>query len=449
MRKTGRCFGLLVCAALLLAACGGDSNLPTATGKSAFRIINSIPTSPSIALLIEERAIGSAEYKGISAPAEYDDLSYTFNFEAFLAGNTTRTRLGSMLIDVERDMEYTFLLSGQLATPNITLWQSEKREWQASDTGFRVRFAHTAESLGPIDVYFLAPGVVPAAGQEAGSLAFTEILPAIDYAAGDYVLTVTSAGNPGDILFTSTTLTPLAQAGLVISVFDADANDVWPLAVRQFPDSGGAGILIDVNSTPTVRLFHASSNMETADVYTDEALTSLLVANHAYRDVTPDLPLAADTYKFGYTAAGNVGSILFQGDVTLSANNHYDYYIVGEAGTLGRVLQVADRRPVETLAKFSFMHTATSHPLIDLYLVTAGTDIADVFPRLINLTVGIAPVTTSLQSGDFEMYVTTAGEKTVLAGPIAFSPQVGDILDYISYDNVDPAIIDVVQVPLP
>ena len=42
-----------------------------------------------------------------------------------------------------------------------------------------------------------------------------------------------------------------------------------------------------------------------------------------------------------------------------------------------------------------------------------------------------------------------SGEKTVLAGPIAFTAALGDIIDYISYDNVDPAIADLVAIPLP
>jgi hypothetical protein len=47
------------------------------------------------------------------------------------------------------------------------------------------------------------------------------------------------------------------------------------------------------------------------------------------------------------------------------------------------------------------------------------------------------------------LYLTPNGEKTVLAGPVAFSPVLGDIVYYIDYDNVDPAIADIVEIPLP
>lgn len=441
--------GQLAAIVLFITACTGESNLPTASGDAAFRMINAIPTSPSLAFLIEERAIGSAEYKAASAPATYDNLKYTFNFEAFLAGEITRSRLASMDIDVERDLEYTFLVSGPLATPTITLWESARREWAGTETDFQARFAHTAESLGPVDVYFLAPGVAPAPGLEAGTLSFTQVLPPLDYAAGDYAVIFTTAGDANDILFTSNTLTPAAQSGFVISLFDADANDVGPFAVRQFGDVGGSANLVDAGSSPTIRLFHATPNLETADVYTDELLAEQLSSGHAFRDVTGDLPLAAGAYTLTYTAAGNVGSILLEDDVSILQGNHYDFYVVGEIGALNGIQQIPDRRSVETLVKFSFLHTATNHDSVDLYIVTAGSDIAESQPRIANLTIGSSPANLSLQAGDFELYLTTNQEKTVLAGPIAFSPQLGDVANFISYDNVDPAIADIVLIPQP
>ena len=441
--------GHLAVIALLVTACTGETSLPVASGDADVRMINAIPTSPSLSFLIEERPIGTADYKGVSSPVTYDNLKYTFNIEAFLAGDATRSRLASMELDVINDFDYTFLVSGPLATPTLTLWETARREWAGTETVFQARFAHTAESLGPIDVYFQAPGIAPAAGLEAGTLAFTEVLPAFDYPAGDYVLIFTTAGDPNDILFTSNTVTPALQTGFLVSIFDADANDLGSVAVRLFGDSGGSTNLPDVNSTPTIRLFHATPNLETADIYTDELVTEQLLSDHAFRDVTGDLPLAAGSYTFTYTSAGNVGSILFEGDVAIQQGNHYDYYVVGEAGALLGIQEIPDRRSVETLVKFSFLHTATNHDSVDLYIVTAGTDIASVLPRIANLTIGSSSAGLSLQAGDFELYLTPRAEKTVLAGPIAFSPQVGDIANFISYDNVDPAIADVVMIPPP
>ena len=441
--------GQLAGVVLLVTACAGESNFPTATGSATFRFVNAIPTSPSIALLIEQQAIGTADYKGISAPAEFDDLDYTFNFETLLAGELTRTRVASKFVDTQIDLAYTFLVSGDLATPTITLWEAPRREWVGTETVFEMRFAHAAETLGTVDVYFQAPGVVPVLGNQIASVQFTNVSATVELPSGNYVLIITAPNDPSVVLFTSASFAPVAAAGYTIALFDVDANDVDPISVRQFADNGGTLRIVHVNSTPEVRFVHASSNLGTSDVYTDDMLMDPILTNHMYRDVTAELPLAAKAYSLAYTAAGNVGSILLEDDILIAAGIRYEYYAIGEIGALGGFLWQPDRRSVETLVKFSFLHTATNHNSVDLYIVPDGGDIATSFPRFSNLTIGSAPVSVDLRAENLELYLTTNAVKTVIAGPIAISPALGDVVSYTSYDNVDPAIADVVEIPLP
>ena len=114
---------LTAAAALLLAACTGESQLPEATGKGIVRAINAISTSPDIVFRIEERTIASLSYKVASSGARYDDLEYTFNFDADLGGEAGLTRIASFPLDVIKDTSYTFVVSGSLAAPDITLWE--------------------------------------------------------------------------------------------------------------------------------------------------------------------------------------------------------------------------------------------------------------------------------------------------------------------------------------
>ena len=447
MRKTLFVLGCIVIAGF--AGCAGESNRPKATGTANFRAVNAIPTSPSFSVLIEERAIGTAEYKNGTSMNSFDDLDYVFNFEVLLAGELTRTRVASTPISTERDKTYTILLSGNIAAPDVTVWEYDRREWQGTETVFEGRFAHTAESLGPIDVYFQPTGTPPALGMEAGTLAFTEILPTVDYPEGEYEVILTTAGDPADVLFTSAPLSPTVQAGFTLAVFDADANDLDPIAVRIFNDSGGISSITDVSSTPTIRFYHASANLETSDVYTDDMLMNQFLANHAYRDVTGDLPIDSDTYPLTYTAVGNTGAILHENTVNIFVGSRNHFYVIGEMDALVSFQRILDRRSVETLVKFNFLHAAANHDLVDLYIVEAGELIDDLLPRIFNVQIGSQPITVNLQEGDFELYLTTAGEKTVLAGPIPFSPVLGDVVEYIAYDNVDPAIADLVAIPLP
>lgn len=447
MRKT---LIVLSCfAALLTTACTGDSSRPVATGEGNIRAINAIPTSPPVLFMIEERSVSTVDYAVSSSQLQFDDLDYVFNFEINLPDQALRERIASVPQKIEKDREYTFVITGDLLTPTIIVWDDVIREWGETETVFQMRFAHTAESLGPVDVYFAAPGTPPVAGQEAGTLSFGELLPAIDYTVGDYEYVVTTAGNPGDILFTSATLSPPATTGLTITIFDSTANNPGPLAVRVLTDSGVMSSLSDINVSPTARFIHASASLGTADIYVDDMLTDQILANHAFRDVSADLDIEAGAIPLTYTAAGNTGAILLEGTASIFADTRSQIYVVGEAGTESIFQQIADRRSVETQVKFTLTHAAFNHPNVDFYIVEAGTDIEDEIPRFFNLQPGQLPAITNVDDGDLEMYITVFGEKTIIEGPIAITTAYGDVLEYITYDNVDPATLDFVLIPLP
>jgi len=156
---------LAVCvAAVILGACAGESNLPKATGEGAIRALNAIPASPEMVFLIEERVIGSVTTKSVTATSDYDDLQYTFNFQTLLAGNALRTRVASQPLKVEADKDYTFVVSGALAAPDITIWEADQREWTGTETAFEARMAHAAETLGSVDIYFADAVIPPALG---------------------------------------------------------------------------------------------------------------------------------------------------------------------------------------------------------------------------------------------------------------------------------------------
>ncbi len=68
---------------------------------------------------------------------------------------------------------------------------------------------------------------------------------------------------------------------------------------------------------------------------------------------------------------------------------------------------------------------------------------------MVGLPVSGTPLRITIGAGSFDIYLTTAGEKTVLAGPLRIDPVIGDIIDLIALDNVDPAIADLAIIPLP
>lgn len=446
---------LAICvAAVCFGACSNESKLPVATGDANIRAINAIPTAPAFSLLIEERLIGSAEYRAATPNASYDDLEYTFNFEVLLAGGSARTRVASQFLDVEADKDYTFVISGTIAAPVVTLWEDDSREWAGDETMFEARFANTAATLGDVDVYFaeaMDPPTAPVAGAATGTLASGEIMPTAEFAAGAYILTVTPAGDETTILFQSEPFAPTAQSSIILSVFDSSPNDLAPAFVSLISVGlGSSGALLDSRFDPTIRFFHASINSGDVDIYIDDPLGTAIVSDHMFLNVTGDIEIPAGDLPLTFTTAGSVGSILIDDDRTVIAGTRSNYYLVqNAAGDAAIVAANLDRRSVETFAQLSFINTASNHFSVDVYIVEADELIDEAVPAIPGLTVGSSPADSPFPAGSYDIYVTPLGEKDVIVGPVRLDAATGDIIDTVIYDNVDPAIADLVFIPQP
>ncbi len=446
-----RIFLLLAClTAFALGACTVDSSLPTATGKGSIRAINAIRTSPDIGFLIEERLLGSASYKNSTSAARFDDLDYTFNFEVLLPGNVTTTRVASQFLHVVANKDYVFLVSGPLANPTITLWEGDERSFDGTETVFDARFGHASASLGPVDVYFAAPGIAPAIGMEVATLSFGGVVPAVDFTEGDYVITVTAAGDPSTIHYMSRTVPFLPQNAIIITIFDADANDTAPVSVRVITASGASANLPDVRFPPTARFIHASAELGAADIDDDATPVTPLVTNQLFGDATIDLNVAIGALTISYTAAGSPGVLLFESTLIATAGTHNEVVAVGQSGSFATSNFIADRRSVETIVKFRLFHAAANHALIDVYVVDAGTVIDDALPRLARLSFALPSLTVVLNAGSFDMYLTPFADKTIiLAGPVRIDLVLGDVIDAIALDTVDPATAEIRIIPQP
>lgn len=442
----------LLAAAIAFAGCAKESSLPNATGEGTLRAINAIPASPDISFLIEERLIEAVEFKTSSASSDWDDLAYTFNFQVLLAGEAGSTRVASQFIDVIADTDYTMLISGVLETPDITVWESAAREWIGDETVFEWRVANGSPSIGEIDVYLLDPGTVPVVGTEIGTLAFTEITPTQVFESAEKIIVFTPAGDDSTVLYQSQPITPLAASSYILAVFDGDENDVTPYAVQLInTETDTTGSLVDINAVSTGRFFHGSIDAGDADIYLDDTLTVPAVAGHAFGDITGlvDLP-STIPFPLTYTAAGNVGAIIFESAPSIVAGARYNLYLSRTQEGDDVVATVfLDRRSISTRARISIAHLAADHPVLDIYIVPSGEGIEERNPTLPRLQPQTTPFFFPLSPDDYEVYLTEAGEDIVLAGPEPLSLQLGDVVEAVIYDTVDPNIPAWVIAPPP
>lgn len=429
-------------AALLLAACSSDSDLPEASGKASIRAINSIPTAGEVTFLIEERVIGAMSYKQVTPSVRYDDLDYTFNFRAFYAGDTNLRRIANQPLDVVADMDYTFLLSGTLANPVVTLFEDEERDFQETDTVFSAKFIHTAASMGALDFYFADPATPPAPGGQAATLSDGAISTAADFAEGDYVLTVTTAGDHLDVVYQSETITFGARNTQFITLFDGDANDTAPLIAQALPVDGPSRPMPDTNSPGRVEFINISMDLGATDIYEDEPLASRLIDNHDFLDVAAEVEVVSGSNTFYYTPTGDTAAVLLEGTLTVLTGIRYRFYATGTAGQFDTTAVFPDRQPFETMAKLTMFHGSNNFDALDLYIVDAGAGIDNTIPARRGVVPGAQSLFAALEAGSYDIFITELDGDIVLAGPYRIDVVLGDIVDFVVVDTMDPAVLD-------
>jgi len=441
----------VVVAAVILAGCAKESKFPSPTGKGSIQAINAIPRSPEFNFLIEEARVGSAQFQSATGAAQYDDFEYNFNFDTILAGDSTLTRVATQVLEVVKDTAYTFIISGDFTAPDIVVWETPLREWNETDTVLEVRAAHLATTQGLLDIYIADEMTPPQLGSQFATIGLGEVAPAVDLTAGDYVLTVTPAGDDSTILFSSDPITLSAQAQPTFSIFDPDRNDAATVAASIVNHTTGTSFqLIDSRFPPTIRFIHASLNFGNADIYTDDPLTTPIVTNHAFAEITGFYDIVRGINPITYTAPGDTGTLLFDVEHTVGQGTKVDFYVVPTtSGTDITVGHATDRRAVDTRARLGIINAAAGRDAVDVYMVPSGELIDEATPFLPGLPLSQGPFSVPVAPASYDLYITDVDEKVALAGPIPFVPDFGDFFQVMILENVQPTEVDLVFIPQP
>ena len=446
---------LLIACVVTVAACGSDTALPNPTGEGTVRMINAVPGSPPIRFLVEEEFMAAANYKETALPsdrfAELDDFSYRFNFEIAFPGQPFFTRVASTTLKVEKDRDHIFVLTGDAARPTVTVWDGDIRTFSESDTVLEARFSHAGAMLGDIDVYLDPVGTALGANPPAATLSSGEISDAIDYEAGEYVITVTDANDVNTVLFTSQGAELVARSAHVITVYDGDANDTGPAFVRSVTSARVVRTFPDVSTGPRVRFVHTSYETEAVDIYDDEMLTSLVVGNLPFRGVTDYLETTTDGRTYYFTPQGSTAQVLFEQEITaIPPATFTDFYVAGTATEKAAVPFVPDRAPISTSTKLSIFNGAFNFESVDVYLVERGAAVADEGVRiLIGVdSGGLSPVV-ELIEGSYDLYLTESDTSNVISPGLPLDLVAGSVIDLLAVDTADPAVLDLVDISLP
>lgn len=454
-----RAFLPLLLAATILYGCSSESSLPTPTGEGVIRSFNAVPGSPEITFLIEEcparpvrQCRGGMAYRSAVALGEWDDFAYNFNFEIRLPGETENRRVATEFLDIVADRDYTLVLTGDAEAPDVTVWEADVRAWSDTETVFDARFGHTSATLGPVDVYLNAPGIAPAVGEQIGTLNFGEVLPPADYEAGDYVITVTAAGDPATVHYQSDTLALVAQVQVTYTIVDGDETTTAPHVLVALPANGGAVAFVDDRFPATIRFLHGVIDAGAVDIYDDEMLTNAIVTGLEFGAVSDRIERPAEsTYRF--TPAGDTGAVLLERTSNLIQGTRANFVLLNSDDGLASVAYLPSLQSRTTAGRIQMFAAALNHDPIDLFVLEPGSEPTSEGTGLIAaLRVSYGQVTAALDlvPDAYDLYLTTPGEPdTVLAGPVSIDLALGDVLQAIALDVVDPALAEIVFYPDP
>ncbi len=440
-----RTLALPLALAILLAACA-DSERPTPTGKAGFRGMNGITSAPNVTFRIEELGLETLPYKSASGSRQFDDFSYSINFDVTFPGDIDATRIATTQIDTVVDQDYLFVLTGQMAAPEIILWENVERIWDGTESVFQLDFGHVANSLGAVDIYFDVPGTAPTPGNEISSLEFGQISPPMDLENGDYEIVVTPKDDPANVIYSSNTITYAAGNTATITLFETDPSITSPLSVRVINISGTAIELADANSLPTERFLHGAFGTEAFDVSFDGDTANPIATNVGYGEITADFEVPADAIEYTYTATGNPGTILHTAPVTAVGVSRTTIMLNGAPGSLLASTLIDDRRPRATNARLRTMNLSLNFISVDIYLLDPGTEISDEenVPLLFNNAYTIPSPHVAVLAGSYEMWATVIGDPSMpLTGPIPIDVLTGENIELAILDNTDPAIVDI------
>lgn len=431
---------LLFCAALV-AGCDGSSNNDDGGDGKEYPVVgafHAVSDMGPITFLREEEEWSSLEFGAGTEFRSIGSGQYDFNFDALLPGDDTTsctgdndgddvkdddecTRLASVSINTLRDHEYTVVLFGGFASPEVLVYDKPRHVFDTStsdgdpaDDNAEVQFFHLAQSLGAVDVYVERPGTNLSPVQSRGSLsARDDLVTLID--KDEYVLTLTAVGDPSIVYFTSEAFPVDARTRVAFAIRDGAGAGTSTVVVNEFRDRSAA--LLDRNVATELRIGHVARFVGNVDVFVGGSFAAPFAANLAFTQMSPYAqinPSHLIDLDVDITPAGNPSAFLAREEIDLVKGERATFFILGSSAGLDGVKSADAFRRLATHAQVRMINGASTG--FDFYVVPRGSNIATLAP-----TANVASRQSSglrrFDPGTYDIVLTKTGTSTVVFGP--------------------------------
>ena len=426
-------------AAFTLIGCDQGHKAPA---KTRVHVVNAAPSFAQLSFRREQTDTRDAlAFKGVAAH-DYDVDTYDFNAYQLDVATQALLHQWTWAKELVADKQYTFVLAEAAGQVSPLIVEYAPNLANSSDT--QIAVVHAGESLPAMDVYVQPTGVGIAGATPRGTVSFLGQTSPTTFANGDYEITLTAAGDPSNVLYTSSAVNLAAGITNVFVIVDEAGQGTAPMSVLMSQDN--SFVLYSANATSGVRALNLADDGAARDFainheYSPPILPAVpfgTITNYVTTPVNASLPISV-------TPAGNPGVLELDATLSAPAGILSTVMFAGPAGTLTPQIVTDDRRRITSEAKLRYFNAANQFTTVtEMVLVPPNTaDQATIAPA----TVLGAPAVTDylyIAPGEYDLVFRETGTNTVRAGPIHVNLVSGGIYGFLTVNGPDTATATVV-----
>jgi hypothetical protein len=354
-----------------------ETETETPSGSANVRVAHMSPNAPNVDVYVD----GSAVLEDVSfgAVSQYLEVPAGERQVEITAAGDSDTSVFAGAVPVAAETDYTVAATGELGDmadqPFEPLVLEDDNSGPGSDTA-RIRLVHASPDAPAVDVTLASNGDALYDGVSYGESGYVEV------PAGDYTLQVRgdTGSNDGDV---AASFDVSLSGGQVYTAFAAGYltpdDDPADTGFDLFVTQDTAGEMME-SGMASVRVAHMSPNAPNVDVYVDE---SVVLEDVPFGAVSSYLDLAAGTHTIEITAAGDPDTSVFEGDVTVEADQSYTVAATGELGDMADqpfeplVLEDDNSDPGSDTARLRVVHVSPDAPAVDVTVSASGDALFD------------------------------------------------------------------------
>ncbi len=338
-------------------------------------------------------------------------------------------------VDVSKDIETTLVIAGHYDEPELIVVTADRRRRPISEVYFQ--FVHAVLAQDTIDVYVTAPDVDLSTTAPLTTIAQYDFSTSMQIPFGEYVISVTPAGNPGQVIYASDVLTfvdfpetDLDGVEWLIAV--VDNQSIGDSSLRLFVSSENGGFALDAEGTGSaLRVGNASPGAPALDTFIDDDFSAPLTSNTGYAERSPVTPIPAAEVKVSVTATATTDPIISEYQREYLQSNIYDSILVRPLDEITNLTFAGNPRSVITDGKMRFANVSPDTSFISVYLADSGSSDLDENDLIVrDLPFPAATDYLRLLPGDYSLIITdrsSTDNETIIFGPIPYEFVGGEV----------------------